>query len=275
MRARTNLLIDAGILAGYLVATNPVTTGTPVHEWLGIGLALVALVHLVVHWEWTVRAARRLLGRLGALPRVNFMLDVALLAAIVTCVVSGLAVSRSALAFVGRTMSDTSVWHSIHSESSTVLLALVGVHLGLHWHWAVSAIRHQIVGPLRRLGSNHGSPIVRVAGSHSARQSVGPRIAAVASHTAWALAAIAVVAAAVWVIAPASQGHLSWLVLPGGATIARVPNDVAVTSAVATKAAGFAGTGSQRVAVRVAHSLVVLLLATGTGVALRELFRRN
>jgi len=101
----------------------------------------MAFVHLVVHWELTVHAARRFLIRLGSIPRVNFVIDAALLAAIVACVMSGLAVSRSALSFLGRAVSDTRVWHAVHAESSTVLLALIGVHLGLHWSWAASVMR--------------------------------------------------------------------------------------------------------------------------------------
>jgi len=274
MRARTNLFIDAGILAGYLVATNPVTTGTPVHEWLSIGLALVALVHLVVHWGWTVRTARRFLVRLGALPRVNLIVDVALLVAIVTCVMSGLAVSRSALAFAGRVVSDASIWHAVHSESSTVLLALVGMHLGLHWSWIVAVSRHQITQLRRHSGTARATGIPRPDVARSGRR-LASRGADVAGPTAWVLAAVAVVAVSVWAIAPASQNHLSWLVLPGGATLARGPEAIAAASASPTTAAGFAGSASQRVVVRVSHSLIVLFLATGAGVALRELFRNN
>jgi len=274
MRARTNLLIDAIILAGYLVATNPVTTGTPVHEWLSIGLALVALVHLVVHWDWTVRVTRRLLTRLGTLPRINLLVDAALLAAIVTCVLSGLAVSRAALSFAGRTVSDTSIWHAVHSESSTVLLALVGVHLGLHWSWVASTIRYQVVGPLLRPGAGPTAVAARRADRRTPTPLTHQAFVA-AARTAGVLAVVAILAAAVWTIAPAAQDHLSWLVLPGGMAVAGQHADIAVASRAATTAAGFAGSSAQRVAVRVSHSLVVLVLAGGLGVALRELARNN
>jgi len=272
MRARTNLLIDAVILAGYLVATNPVTTGTPVHEWLSIGLALVALAHLVIHWDWTVRAARRLLTSLGALPRINLLVDAALLAAIVTCVMSGLAVSRSALSFVGRTVSDASIWHAVHSESSTVLLALVGVHLGLHWSWIASTVRHQVIGPLLRPRARSTASAARRAERRTPTV-LARRASEATANTAAVMLVVAVLAGAVWFIAPASQGHLAWLVLPGGATFPGQEPDITLASRAATTAAGFAGSSAERIAVRVSHSLVVLVLATGLGVALRELAR--
>ena len=278
MRARTNLLIDAIILVGYLVATNPVTTGTPVHEWLSIGLALVALAHLIVHWDWTMRAARRLRTRLGVVSRINLLVDAALLAAIVTCVMSGLAVSRSALSFAGRTVPDTSIWHSVHSESSTVLLALVGVHLGLHWSWIASTVRYQVFLPvIRQLVAPRARPTAATArrADNRATTSATRGAADVARDTAWVLGVIALLVAAVWVIAPASQGHLTWLMLPGGATLPGQQATVTAASRVATTAAGFAGSSAERVAVRVSHSLVVLALAAGFGVALRELARNN
>lgn len=274
MRARTNLLIDALILAGYLVATNPVTTGTPVHEWLSIGLALVALVHVVVHWGWTVRATRRLLTRLGSLSRINLVVDATLLAAIVTCVLSGLAVSRSALSFAGRTVSGSSVWHAVHSESSTVLLALVGVHLGLHWSWITSTVRYQVVGPLLRAWSPSSTATERRGLPRAPAERVH-RASVTVAHTAWVLGVVAVLAAAVWALAPLTQGQFAWLVLPGGAALPGQPADIAVASRAATTAAGFAGSSAERVAVRVSHSLVVLVLAGGLGVALRELARNN
>jgi len=288
MRARTNLLIDVAAISIYLIATNPVATGTPVHECLSIGAALIAFVHLVRHWDWTVHVAQRIVRRLGAASRVNFVVDVALLVAFVTVVMSGLAVSRSALEPLGRVVSETSPWHAIHSQSSTVLLALMGLHLGLHWHWLASTFRHQVVTPLSNPGATHqraGSVASRPRNAAGARPRRG-RLHSVGNVVATALVTLAI-ASAVYFAVGATGGRVlpTWLALPGapGAALSTLGRplpapgdraDVAAAVEPASAAAqGFDGTPAERIAVRAGHSLVVVTIAMLLGVALRGLLK--
>jgi hypothetical protein len=288
MRARTNFLIDAAAIGVYLVATNPVATGTPLHEWLSIAAALIAFIHLVRHWDWTVHVTQRVLRKLGAASRLNFAVDVALLVAFVTVFMSGLAVSRSALKPLGRIVSETSMWHAVHSQSSTVLLALMGLHLGLHWHWLVSTFRHQIVSPLRNPGAAHQRQAKAVARSRptTAKRGRG-RLHGAANVLAATLITLAI-AGAVYVAVGATGGRLlpTWLALPGEPGVAlsaaangsspvpQGPADVApAREREAETARGFEGTTAQRIAVRTGHSLVVVAVALALGVAWRGLLR--
>ena len=49
-RTRLDFWFDAVLLLGYTLAYSYGFTGIAIHEWLGIGLAL--LIHLTVHWDW-------------------------------------------------------------------------------------------------------------------------------------------------------------------------------------------------------------------------------
>lgn len=263
MRPRTNFIIDAVIMAAYLVSTNPMTTGTPVHEWLSIGVGIVALVHLVVHWEWTVNAVRRLLHRLGALSRINLVVDVGLLVSIVTVVMSGLLVSQSALHLLGYEAWATSIWHRVHSEASTVLLALVGLHVGLHWTWVTSVLRNQVLRPLFAKKSGQTRAPRRAAG-----RSMSP--GAVATGTVCALALVGTIAGGVWFAAPVAEERLAWLVLPGASDAVHPAESSDGASVATTTAAHFGGTTLERVAVRTSHSLLLLVVAALAGSAVRE-----
>lgn len=271
MRARTNFMVDAGIMAGYAIATNPMATGTPVHEWLGIGVALVAFVHLVAHWDWATSAVRRFFGHLNVASRINLTVDLGLLVAGVATALSGLIVSRAAMRVFGYTAPEAGVWPRIHSESATVLLVLVGLHLGLHWDWLAAMWRQHVLKPLRSRRTSTARAATVGRGRSGTRVAVVPTL----TRTAAALLLTAAVAGGVWTIAPRAEAALGWLVLPGESrTVEQAAADT-VASETATTAANFEGTEVERIAVRVSHSLLIVVIATLVGSALHDLTRKH
>ena len=271
MRARTNFIIDAVVLAGYAMATNPAATGTPVHEWLSIAVALVAFVHLVVHWDWVTAAVHRLFGALGTMSRANLVLDCVVLVAGVTTALSGLMVSRSALAIVGYVAPETGVWHRVHAEASTLLLVGVGLHLGMHWDWAVAMWRQHVIKPLRTpKAATRPSPRATTAGARS------PQALPWLRRTAASLALVGAVAFGVWTAAPRLEAGFGWLALSGRTEIVEPAEATAPRTAPATgTAASFEGNRAERTGVRAGHSLLLLALATLSGTTLADLVRKS
>ena len=51
---KTNLLVDTGIFAAFLVAMSPNLSGLAVHEWLSLSLASAVVVLILLHWQWFV-----------------------------------------------------------------------------------------------------------------------------------------------------------------------------------------------------------------------------
>jgi hypothetical protein len=64
-RRRVDFWLDVTILVSFSLAYSFGFTGDAVHEWLGLALGLVLLVHLTLHWDWVVRTTRRLFTRRG------------------------------------------------------------------------------------------------------------------------------------------------------------------------------------------------------------------
>src|SRR5580693_2067226 len=53
-RTRLDFWLDALLLVAYTLAYSLGFTGIATHEWLGIGLGVVLLVHLTLHWDWVI-----------------------------------------------------------------------------------------------------------------------------------------------------------------------------------------------------------------------------
>lgn len=140
MNTYRRLVLDLALFGGFLAALSPGITGLTVHEWLSLALAVPALLHVVINWDWTVRMAKSFWARLMSKSGIDFVVDVALFVAAVTVMTSGLAVSQAIAGVLGMTSTAGSVWHAVHSLSATATLFLLMGHFALHAEWFVRAI---------------------------------------------------------------------------------------------------------------------------------------
>jgi len=139
-RRRVDFWLDLTILAGFTLAYSFGFTGDAIHEWLGLGLGLVMLVHLTLHWDWVVRTTRRLFTRRGH-DRLIWLVNLALLFAMALCIASGIIISRVALPYLGIYMISNGWWTQLHTLTAEITLGLVPVHAALRWKWIVSVGR--------------------------------------------------------------------------------------------------------------------------------------
>lgn len=139
MKMKARLVLDTSLLLLYLVAMNTALTGIPVHEWLSVFVAGVVVVHLLTEWAWTIHVLKRLFRRLASLSRLNLVVDVLLFVAFVLVMLSGFMVSQSIAPLLGLSVPFGPTWRIIHAVSADFSIVLLGLHLGLHWRWFVSA----------------------------------------------------------------------------------------------------------------------------------------
>lgn len=126
------LAFDVVALVVYAATALPALTGIPLHEWLGLGLLLVFVVHCALHVDGAIGAARRSGRRALTVRRGMLALDVCLVTASMAVVVSGIGVSGSVLQAVGLYAEGYYVWAPLHAVAAKMLLALVLVHVALH-----------------------------------------------------------------------------------------------------------------------------------------------
>lgn len=129
--------VDAAALAAYLAAANPALTGVAAHEWLGLGVLVVFLVHTAQHADWAASAVKGLrTGSWGT--RANLVLDALILVAFMAVTVSGVLISGAALPAFGLYADGYYFWDPLHAISVKALLALLLVHVVVHWRWVAS-----------------------------------------------------------------------------------------------------------------------------------------
>ena len=139
-RTRLDFWLDALLLVAYTLAYSLGFTGLATHEWLGIGLGAVLLIHITLHWDWVIRTTRKLL-RPGGRERFIWLVNLLLLLSMTLCIASGILISEVALPQLGIVPPASSFWRQMHDTTATVTLILVPIHAALRWRWIVSVAR--------------------------------------------------------------------------------------------------------------------------------------
>ncbi|MFN8522643.1 MAG: DUF4405 domain-containing protein [Chloroflexota bacterium] len=149
------LAIDLVLAVSFLVLMSVPLTGLWLHEWWGIGLIALIVVHLLLQWDWLVATTRTFLGSLTGRLRFTYVLNALLFVATVLVMVSGILISEAALPGLGlptaRSLGSSlfRFWRVMHTISADAIVVLAGIHLGLNWRWVLGTVRN-LVQPGRR-----------------------------------------------------------------------------------------------------------------------------
>lgn len=140
-KKRNALVVDLIVLVVYLVVANPALTGIGAHEWLGIAAFVAFVAHAAQHGDWVAETARTAFARPSLGRTGHFVLDALIVAAFMTCTVSGVLVSGAVLPALGLYADGFFFWDPLHAASAKVLLALLVVHVVAHWRWIAGLFR--------------------------------------------------------------------------------------------------------------------------------------
>lgn len=129
---RGQIIIDALALVLYAIVSFPALTTIGLHEWLGIGLCLIFIVHMGQHWTWIIRSFKFKEQGLTWGIQGRLVLDIGIAVSLVTCAVSGIFISGSVLPSLGYYAEGYYFWNPLHSISAKFLLSLLIVHFVLN-----------------------------------------------------------------------------------------------------------------------------------------------
>lgn len=130
------LLIDILALVLFLLLVEPSITGKSLHEWGGLLIGVIILIHLILHWQWFVVVSKKFFTT-NSTNRARYFFDVILLAVFLLIIWSGVMISRTILA--GFSFGNQNVWKAIHYLSTDLALVMLAIKLGLHWNWIKNA----------------------------------------------------------------------------------------------------------------------------------------
>lgn len=128
-------------------------TWEDLHLWTGLGMIVVAIIHLAIHWKWVVSTTRRLWREITrqtiwANSKVHWNILVNSLVAIgfFLSAISGLYFFFAGSSHGGLTpdpmfIFTRSVWDLVHTWSSVVMIGAAMVHFAIHWQWVVKVTR--------------------------------------------------------------------------------------------------------------------------------------
>lgn len=109
----------------------PGLTGYGLHEWAGLAFAAAVLVHVAARHDEETRLFRSGFRKHRVDKAFSFMLNVAIFVDLAICVVSGLMVSGSVLAFASLYAGGFFFWAPVHAFSAQLFVALALVHIVL------------------------------------------------------------------------------------------------------------------------------------------------
>ncbi len=135
--------VDSILFALFIVAFLLNITGLDLHQWIGIGVAVLGLYHLVTHWSWVKAVTRRLIGKTNCKSRLCYLIDAALTLGFAMMAGTGLVISS----WLDLPLADYDSWRVIHILSSIGTLLVVFLKIGLHWRWIVTTAKAALTRP--------------------------------------------------------------------------------------------------------------------------------
>mgnify|MGYP001160571188 CR=1 FL=1 len=157
-RAKQNWWIDLVLFAGFILTFFLDLTGLPLHQWIGVGVGALIIVHLLVHQNW-LKGITNKFAKSSNKSRFFLMLDILLFVGFYLILYTGIIMST----WLNLNLTNYSGWYTLHLWSSILTLQILLVKVAAHWKWIVNAVKSQkkIVEPLPAVSVNTPVPPVR------------------------------------------------------------------------------------------------------------------
>lgn len=129
------MILDVSLAIAFVLLMNPrVFNGLPFHEIAGTVIGVAILVHIGLNYRWVINTTKKIFSsELPKKTRISFALNILLLVSMAAVIVSGILISR--VLFSNVALEGNHFVREIHDLFANTTLALVGLHLGLHWQW--------------------------------------------------------------------------------------------------------------------------------------------
>ncbi|WP_328805486.1 DUF4405 domain-containing protein [Paenibacillus apii] len=135
------LALDAAMGVTFALLYNTrVFGGLAFHEIAGIAIGIAILTHIGLNLNFVKKITLRLFDKnLPSKTRLSYGLNVLLLLSMIFVIFSGLVISRVVLP---NFQFGNERWFSVsHMSIAYLTLALIGIHVGLHWHWVIKVTK--------------------------------------------------------------------------------------------------------------------------------------
>lgn len=137
------LAVDIAMTAALLLLMAYELIGQAVHEWIGIGMFVLFILHHILNGSWSKQLLK---GRYNCVRILQTVIVVMVLGAMICSMVSGVILSRQALTFL-HIKGRRALARKLHMVSAYWGFVLMSVHLGFHWSMVLGMIRKLFTKP--------------------------------------------------------------------------------------------------------------------------------
>jgi len=128
-----------GIVFSLLFNKN-VLGGMNFHEIAGLAIGFAVLVHIILNWKWVKNVTLSIFSKkINLRTRIGYILNILLLFDMAVIIISGIFISKAL--FPNLRIQNSFFNQGTHISASYIALALIGIHLGLHWKWAMNVFK--------------------------------------------------------------------------------------------------------------------------------------
>jgi cytochrome b561 len=137
----TKIVLDLMMAITFVLLMNPrVLDGLPFHEIAGTIIGVAILVHIGLNYRWVINTTKKIFDpKLPSKTRFSFLLNILLLISMAAVIITGILISR--VVFPSLAIQGGHSVRGLHSLSADATLALVGLHIGVHWQWIMSMFK--------------------------------------------------------------------------------------------------------------------------------------
>ncbi|MCB6416098.1 DUF4405 domain-containing protein [Dorea acetigenes] len=137
------ICVDIGMTIALLLLMPYELVGQAAHEWIGIGIFILFIVHHILNWKWSRNSLK---GKYTPLRIWQTILVIFALVSMIGSMVSGAILSRHALSFLPIS-GGRSFGRSLHMLASYWGFVLLSLHLGLHWSMMIGMAKKAVKKP--------------------------------------------------------------------------------------------------------------------------------
>ncbi|MDE7263366.1 MAG: DUF4405 domain-containing protein [Anaeroplasmataceae bacterium] len=139
------LFVDAVMFVLFLLLMEEHLISDGIHEWLGITLFLLFIIHLLLNIKWFSKIGK---GKYSGYRITLLVVDLNLAVAMICCILSSIFVSG--VVFAGLNLRGKEFGRTLHLVSTAWAFILMAIHLGLHWNMAVGMTKKLPLSKFKR-----------------------------------------------------------------------------------------------------------------------------
>ncbi|NSW51952.1 MAG: DUF4405 domain-containing protein [Anaerolineae bacterium] len=132
---KSTFIIDIVSFVGFFILLMPDLTGLPIHEWFGLIIGAVLLVHLLQHRSWVFSVIRSFV-HLKRIVRAKFLVDVLLGIGFSGILVTGFIISSILML----PLNQYDAWRTAHVSFSYITIVVLGYKIATHWDWLIKTM---------------------------------------------------------------------------------------------------------------------------------------